>query len=654
MPNLLYKSLIHLTVLFALSLATVNAGAQNRYTDSLYTIINDTKVNDRDKIIPLSQLTIAVRYYDLKEALMLAQKAVDISRKESDTRYKVYAYTGRENVYLKMRDMERAQHDLDSSLFYAGKTIDNKARAWAWYHNARSLNLAGKEKEALDAALKALSYLKNEAAWELKASIYYTIYGVFATWEEVDKAAQYARLALEAAEKSGNPNNICEAWQAIGTAAHDKYIKTGERDKALLDTAMEALRMSAAIYQRNEPYMNMIQLITIPCINLADAYNRHFPATPQTTDSVRHYATLALNYATKDKDTRLQAAAFGLMNEDAKRNGNYELAETYLIQALSLFVNEPIPDYYIRSNVYRDLAELAERRKDYVQALKYYRSYMADYRKVFDAEQSNTGKKLEAQYQAKEKEQEIRFLKESEALHRRQKYLYIGIAIVLLAGLLFMFRSYHFRLRYSIQRGQLLEKEREEARLLSRLKEEENLLLETEKRNAELKAQLQEEQAKLQAEEATRLQAKQQIIVAQNEILQKEVLAGRLHVEQKNKILQSLKERLLDSSKDIQHAELNKLLKQEERVDSNFEDIKTDLREIQPEFYKKLQQQAGNKLTDLDLKYCAYILMKRSTKEMASLLGVEPKSIRMNKYRLKQKLGLDKEQDLDEFVRDNA
>lgn len=37
-----------------------------------------------------------------------------------------------------------------------------------------------------------------------------------------------------------------------------------------------------------------------------------------------------------------------------------------------------------------------------------------------------------------------------------------------------------------------------------------------------------------------------------------------------------------------------------------------------------------------------YILMKRSTREMAAIPGVEPKSIRMSKYRLKQKPGLDK------------
>jgi DNA-binding CsgD family transcriptional regulator len=49
-------------------------------------------------------------------------------------------------------------------------------------------------------------------------------------------------------------------------------------------------------------------------------------------------------------------------------------------------------------------------------------------------------------------------------------------------------------------------------------------------------------------------------------------------------------------------------------------------------------------------KYCAYIFMKRSPKDIATLLNVEPKSIRMSKYRLKQKLGLGKDDDLEDYI----
>jgi hypothetical protein len=639
--------------IFILFLSTsANTRAQNRYTDSLYSIVTNHQTANGERIIALSKLASVVRHYDRKEALRLSQKAVDLASGENDARYKVYAYLGRENVYLKMREMEKAGRDLDSSMGYAEKTKDAKAKAWAWYQKGRNLSLEGREKEKLNAMLKALEYIKNENDWELKASIYYGIYGAFATWEDIDKEGQYALLALDAAQKSSNPNNICESWQAIGSAVHDRYLKTGEKDKTLLDSTINAYRRSVSVYLQHEPYMRMIQLVTIPCINLADAYNRHFPISAQTTDSLRYYATLAFNYATKDKDKRLQAAAFGLMNEDAKRNGNFDQAETYLLQALSLFVGDPIPDYEVRSNVYRDLAELAERRKAYSQALEYYKAYHADYKMMFDAEQNNTGKKLEAQYQAKEKEREIIFLKEKESLQRLQKYLYAGVGIALLVVLIFMFRSYHFRLRYSVQRELLLKKEKEESNLLAQIKIEENLVLEAEKRNAELHAQLQEEQLKLKAEEAARLQAEQQAILLQKEILQKEVIAGRLHVEQKNKILKGFREHLNQNKGELnKDVEINRLLRQENHLDNDFEEEVVNLKEIHPDFYRKLQQQADNKLTDLDLKYCSYILLKRNNSEMARLLSVEPKSVRMTKYRLKQKLALEKTDDLEEYIR---
>ncbi|WP_447642314.1 MULTISPECIES: helix-turn-helix transcriptional regulator [Chitinophagaceae] len=39
------------------------------------------------------------------------------------------------------------------------------------------------------------------------------------------------------------------------------------------------------------------------------------------------------------------------------------------------------------------------------------------------------------------------------------------------------------------------------------------------------------------------------------------------------------------------------------------------------------------------------------TKQIAQLLNVEPKSVRMTRYRLKQKFGLEKETDLMSFLR---
>ncbi|WP_394664879.1 helix-turn-helix transcriptional regulator [uncultured Chryseobacterium sp.] len=85
-------------------------------------------------------------------------------------------------------------------------------------------------------------------------------------------------------------------------------------------------------------------------------------------------------------------------------------------------------------------------------------------------------------------------------------------------------------------------------------------------------------------------------------------------------------------------------------VDDDFEKFRSNFNTIYPEFFNKLLDKANQNLTQLDLKYCGFILMKLSIKEIASQMNVEPKSIRMARYRIKQKLNLGKDEDLDRFI----
>ncbi|OXA76899.1 hypothetical protein B0A58_06475 [Flavobacterium branchiophilum NBRC 15030 = ATCC 35035] len=134
---------------------------------------------------------------------------------------------------------------------------------------------------------------------------------------------------------------------------------------------------------------------------------------------------------------------------------------------------------------------------------------------------------------------------------------------------------------------------------------------------------------------------------------QKELMNSVLHLEKKNEILNELKDKLLIQNKE-QNATINnvifKTIDEGLVIDDDFQKFKNNFNTIYPEFFDKLQQKASNNLTQLDLKYCGFILMKVTNKEMASQMNVEPKSIRMARYRIKQKLNLSKEEDLDEFI----
>ena len=85
-------------------------------------------------------------------------------------------------------------------------------------------------------------------------------------------------------------------------------------------------------------------------------------------------------------------------------------------------------------------------------------------------------------------------------------------------------------------------------------------------------------------------------------------------------------------------------------LNADFEDIKIQIQALHPDFFNQLNEKATQKLTSLDLKYCSYIYLKMTTKQIAQALHVEPQSVRMFKYRLKQKFGLGKDVDLEIFL----
>lgn len=138
---------------------------------------------------------------------------------------------------------------------------------------------------------------------------------------------------------------------------------------------------------------------------------------------------------------------------------------------------------------------------------------------------------------------------------------------------------------------------------------------------------------------------------------QKELLSSILHLEKKNEILNNIKEKLMMQNKE-KPATINntvfKIIDEGILVDDDFEKFKSNFNPIYPDFFNQLQQQSNQSFTQLDLKYCAFILMKLSNKEIAQQLNIEPKSVRMARYRIKQKLNLNKDEDLDNYIQKAA
>src|SRR5690606_10190657 len=84
-------------------------------------------------------------------------------------------------------------------------------------------------------------------------------------------------------------------------------------------------------------------------------------------------------------------------------------------------------------------------------------------------------------------------------------------------------------------------------------------------------------------------------------------------------------------------------------ADRDWEDFKKYFESVHNNFFTALKEQYPD-LTPTDLKMCALIRLNLSMKEMATVLGISPESVKTSRYRLRKKLGLEHEENLLSFM----
>lgn len=150
-------------------------------------------------------------------------------------------------------------------------------------------------------------------------------------------------------------------------------------------------------------------------------------------------------------------------------------------------------------------------------------------------------------------------------------------------------------------------------------------------------------------------QEKQEEIYKQEIAFKKKELASQtLHLVQKNTFIQELKENLekIKQSPELFKIEFRRLvmlLKKESAEDKDWEIFKSYFSEVHNNFDDKIKSIA-NDITEKEIRLAAFLRMKLTTKEIASMLNVLPESVSKSKYRLKKKLNLSKEKDLNQFL----
>lgn len=578
-----------------------------------------------NKLVNTAHLSMLLRYNNSIESKNYADKALSLMKETTDNASKAEAWSYLYFVYRTLTPDLKHQA-IDSVLYYGEKSNNDRLIGIAYY-------LQGHEIDSTDFQIpvyfKALDYLQKANAYKEIARTCYDLAGTFALMNVSINQKIYAQMAMQNAVLSKNPDALCIAYLAMSTSYSNFYAKDTSK-RQYLDSSITLLQQCLATFRSNEQSCETRFVPETAAINLADLYYRYYPRNliKDTAESLIHYAR---EWAEKANDMLAVFNAWGLLSQWALEAGDYDNAEKFTKTALTTLWSIDRSKYstqtycYAAFSVYNELAHLAELRGDYKQALECTKKQMCYQDTLLNA------KTIEKINNTENNFTKQKILQEN-AFNKKAFYLSLGIGILAFLSLVSFVMLYRNRLKQSNQHKKLLEIEA--------------LNNKNEKDKAVLIANLEKERSERLATEQTLTQQK-------NESLQKKVMASTLQIIQKDELLQEVKDKLQTQATDniSIFKEISRSIENHKALDKDLSYYKDKIAGIHPVFFSRLQEKANNKLTDIDLKYAVYILMGISTKNMASIMRVELTSIRMAKYRIKQKLGLAKEEELDNFIK---
>lgn len=572
--------------------------------DSYFRVIDAYRMNDR-----------------FEEAISTANTYKHIAQQQGNKLEIVKAYALLTQIFINKEDYKTGQIYLDSVVLLGSDSKDIFVRAYTNYAKMTFYYGIGDNEQLTRLAQETLALIESDGKDKfLEAKCNYYLYSVYTLVDDFAKSQHYARLAIANAKEAGEFNLLSSAYMALGTAYSDQY---QAQKKALdLDSVFYYTRLAGTLYFQYpghvSDYTYCISKLNEANYELQFFYPQQLNVLGKIKDSIQSVLTF-VNTQVRTGRNSITTNCYGMLATIARLQHDFPLAKTYLDSALEKANNSVFPLYYQKCNIYKDLTQLYYEQGDYKNAYETQKKLLESNAELFDNNKTKVISQLDAQYQAEKKEKELQVLKEQAKNQKRIQYLYLGLAAIGIGGMFFMFRSYHFKLKYSLEHRKKLEVEKHDAH--SRIL--------------------------LQEEEQARLKAEQELLEFQQQKLRDEVMMSQLQVQHKNEVLQNLKEKLHDETP----VNIQQIIRDESLLDSDFENAKFRIQEVHPNFFKILNDLSTSRLTSLDLKYCAYIYLSMDTKQIAQLLNVEPKSVRMTKYRLKQKFGLEKEMDLTTFLK---
>ncbi len=289
------------------------------------------------------------------------------------------------------------------------------------------------------------------------------------------------------------------------------------------------------------------------------------------------------------------------------QKGDLQKSKEYLQKSLEF--SETEPNFETESDAYLKLSEIAEKQGDIASSLKYLKKYLLLKDILFEKKTDEKISRLTLEYEFEQKLKESRQKMElAELRSHRKEIIYLFIIVTVIGILISLF------LLYRLQRNKARRKHLEEIAVR----------LEKEKISEEL------------------------------DYKNKELTTNVLYLLKKNEFILSISQKLkevIDNLNDKDTKGLMSILNELENTSSSdtWEEFEVRFKEVHTQFYNRLSHQFPD-LTAQDLRLCAFLRLNMTNKEIAAITFQSLDSLKTARYRLRKKLGMDRDDNLVAFL----
>ncbi|MEM6297999.1 MAG: tetratricopeptide repeat protein [Bacteroidota bacterium] len=440
---------------------------------------------------------------------------------------------------------------------------------------------------ATEQFLAALRYKDSLQLSSSAYSAYKQLAVIFFRQKNYEKAISYFEEAVAAAERENNPDLQQRAY--VNAASAYSKMKQFDLSKQYFEKALQITNLNTQV-------QGGIWL------NLGNLYQR----TTQFSEAKKAYKQ-ALNLF-EERHTNERAKAYNGLTDLAMKEGQFQIAEEYAQQALTL--SQKSQRIYSLIYTYTNLTRIYQEQNDYRKAFWAYqeeRQLKDSLQKVSDMRTLN---ELEEKYQNEKKQSEIdRLEQEKQLLLARERAARLQNTLLLGGGL---------SLALILFLGMWLQRIRHRRR-------EEQQRYELEKRQQLIR------------------QYKTQLTEHTQRLLQKNTLLSELHDEVVSLKIQQ------DEERSERKSSLQELISSRILTAEDWKDYKQTFTRVYPTFFQQLDGLSPS-LSQAERRTAALIKLSLSIAEMSTILGISEDSVRKSRYRLRQRLNLKTDEKLIESL----